>query len=325
MRRGRAKKQKANKPTAASPRHIDPACPTPSAEETDFSAAPLIEAAKIQIQQALDDLARLAEDDDAALEALAACSTTLVDLATESSKQIQRFWFQGHADSLTAQGLYGDELGPRERLQKAVARERLVELAKKRLIWPVLVTTRPIDAERASEWVRHELRLGTDALIHPPRKDVQLHIEVFRELAAEVVREASSLRSRAASSQLTSLRNVKTPSPSQKRDIRLAELGLQLAKLDATPSKAWKHILTRSKNMTLLLGKDWAADKPKLAGFRHLYREDGGSPIPTHQSKRSADAKPRQRKPDSHAKRLQRHAEFELQRELVERLRPLTV
>jgi hypothetical protein len=246
-----------------------------------------------EVRHGLRILAEVAEDNDGALRGL-------VDVAAEAAVALQRLWLQGHADELTSQALYGDALSARERSQLDSTRRRLISLAEARLVWPAILTPRPIDAERAQQWLTTELQLGKKAVIKPPRREASEHQEGFRLLAVEVIREAEALCQ---------------DSLAQEGEGELGErleLGRRLVSLSSEPSKKW--LGTLEKNWNLLLGEDWLTERPQLRSFRHAYREEGGIGVPTHQKKAAPGALKRKPRENSHARMLQRHANHELRR-----------
>jgi hypothetical protein len=246
-----------------------------------------------EVRHGLRLLAEVAEDNDGALRGL-------VDVATEAAIVLQRLWLQGHADELTSQALCGDTLSARERSQLDDTRRRLISLAKARLVWPAILTPRPIDAERAQQWLTSELQLGKKAAIKPPRREASEHQEGFRLLAVEVVREAKALCQ---------------DSLAQKAEGDCGErlkLGRKLVSLSNDPSKKW--LGTLEKNWKLLLGEDWLTERPELRSFRHAHRQEGGTRVPTHQKKAAPGALKRKPRENSHARMLQRHANHELRR-----------
>jgi len=246
-----------------------------------------------EVRHGIRILAEVAEDNDDALRGL-------VDVATEAAIVLQRLWLQGHADETASQALYGGTLSARERSQLDDTRRRLISLAKARLVWPAILTPRPIDAEQAQQWLASELQLGRKAVIKPPRREASEHQEGFRFLAVEVIREAKELCQE---------------SLAQKGKGDLGErlkLRRKLLSLSNEPSKKW--LRTLEKNWKLLLGEDWLTRRPQLRLFRHAYRQVGGTPVPTHQKKAAPGALKRKPPENSHARMLQRHANQELRR-----------
>jgi hypothetical protein len=274
----------------------------PSSEsEPSAAQTPEFEPLELQVvPQAVADaahgvrvLAEFAGDDDDALRGLA-------DIATEATVTLQSLWLHGRRDKLASQSLDKDELGPRETFHRGEMRKRLVDVASARLIWPAILTPRPIDAKRAQQWLTSELQLGKTAAIKPPRREASEHQEGFRLLAVEVIWEAKALCQE---------------SLAQKGEGDLGErlrIGRKLVSLSNEPSKKW--LGTLEKNWKLLLGEDWLNRRPQLRLFRRAYRQVGGIPVPAHQKKAAPGALKRKLPENSHARMLQRHANQELRR-----------
>ena len=246
-----------------------------TSSQTENQCAPdlltLIREAHKNIAVSLEELARLAESNAHAASVLVDITTALVDLASDGAGKVQRIWLQGNADALTMWELYGDPVTPRECFLREHAQFILREVASKRLVWPVLLTKRPKDAESARKWLDEELKLGEAAIISSSRQDPEVHGEVFREIAVKLVVDAMSLQEKA----------LRKASP--RRNV----LENQLMELPSKPDRSWVKLLCGDVAAAFLPLR-WPVEMPKLENWRRSW---DGKIIPNHQSTKRRTSK----------------------------------